>query len=541
MRRTTTILMALLLAGGAFAPLASAGWKYRGTNEPDTAMDIGWMYTTSDTSANPNVQQIYFNGYAHVAELWVNPNLGVTGSRLQPGAEISLSAMLGVWKDCNADGYIGFGEPGLMEYRSTLLLEQDICPPQVVTPGAPPAVYPFNDGSWVREFRWIGTKHALIGGTPANPTITVVPGTQVWFDWGLPNAAPGTTCPTTAVNLRSVGGFLEWTDCFTRYQVVRNLNSVDDASGGLVPVGGWDMSDIEHSENTLNVQNPAWTPLYGADGDGWGEGAMGRDNYASGERPDRMVEVWDCSDNANPAPGSGNVNPDGSAYEVVNETQYIAQKQDCKSTTSPDGSNQAAPYPYPDSPAESTNADSGKDEVSDLFIFGAGTRRGVQGGAGVLGPYAPADMGLGLERDLDTIGPSWRSNTLWGRDPQLVNRDGLDATGAIYFTFYAKLGADPGVIGASVAKSGVETYGPCAGATSGKVNGWKCDPNEWEATCIVNGADTRSCVKVGAEFHMRDVDCWDGRILAGAPVYASLAQISNGGPCADGLQTGLEP
>ena len=543
MRRTTTILIVAMLAAGSILPVAAAGWKYRGTNEPDTSLDVTEMWAEADTTGS-TARKVYMSGFQHSSMLWVNPNSGALGSRMQQQGSMEHSVLLGVWKDCNKDGYIGFGEAGLMEYRSTLLLDDSICPATPVNVASPPTPYPFNDGGWVREFNWIGDRQSYIGPPnnqqALNPTITVVAGTQVWFDWGLPNAEPGTTCPISGGwTIRNVGGFLQWSDCFTNYQVVRNLNSLEDSTG--LPVGGWDREDLRNSDATLNIENPAWTVIYGPDGDGFGEGPMGRDHHGRGETAPRAVTVWDCSDPKSPQPSpSTEVNPSGSVYEPLNETYNVATLGTCKTNNPGDplGNNHLV-YVWPDATTEGTNAFQGKDEPSDVFIFSVGNRRlAPQVSQGPLGPFGPVDGGLALERDLDTIGPSWRANTGWTQQPMLVNRDGLEPTPGQYISYYVKLGGTDGLL---LPTDEVKTYGPNCSSGAEIVNGWRCDPAAWEARCTIQGADIRVCITIGEAYHLRDVDCFDNRLVAGVPVYASLVQLSQGGPCSDGPQTTIDP
>ena len=544
MRRTTTILMVAMLAAGSILPVAAAGWKYRGMNEPDTAFDELNMWVDTDTTTGTAGGRVYFTGFQHSNFVNVNPNVAALGSRMQQQGSASHSVMLGMWKDCNKDGYIGFGEPGLLEYRTTLLIDTSVCPAVAVDVSNPPSPYPFNDGGWVREFIWIGAnQNTIVIGKEhhaTNPTIVAVPGTEVWFDWGLPNAVPGTTCPISGGwTLRNVGGLLQWGDCFTNYQVVRNLNNVQDTTG--LPVGGWDMKDLRNSDNTLNVENPAWPVLYGDDGDGFVEGPMGRDHNQSSQNAPRAVTVWDCSDNDAPALApSTDVNPSGSVYEPLNETYNVATTDRCKAANRDDAlSNNHLAYVWLDANTEGTSALAGKDEPSDVFTWADGSRRlAPQVTAGVLGPFGPADMGTNVYRDDGPIGPAWRANTAWTQQPMLVNRDGLQPTPGQYMTYYAKLGSTDGL---NLFSDVVQTYGPDCGSGAEIVGGWRCDPEAWEERCVKQGAVIGVCITIGEAYHLRDIDCFDNRLVAGLPVYASLAQLSDAGPCADGPQTSIDP
>lgn len=540
MRKTATLTIAFLLTAGALVPAAAAGWKYRGMNEPDTDRDVndGLMFQTPDQAAGP--PKVYFNGFAHESLTWINPNAAAAGSRMQPGVDaIDMSALLGLWKDCNRDGYIGNSELGLFEYRSELLIETDLCPRTPVpanctstgTPATAPACptpYPFNDGGWVREFIWIGNRLS-----PVNPTYVNVPGTAVWFDFGRPEDQPGTTCPLLgSMSPRSTGAMLEWGDCFTRFRGVDTLNQAQDISG--LPVGGWDKSDVEESDATLNLDNPAWVPLYGEDGQGW-SGAFGRDNQEAGTRPDRAVTVWDCQGDASAPDASPQVNPSGSVYEPANETYNIATKNgDCKTEGTTTTSNNALPWPNLNGEAESTNAFQGKDAVSDYMVWTAGNRKQVPAQVPI-GPFAPHDLGLAVERDLDTVGSSWKANTRFTMDPQFVDRGTLTLSTARYLTFYASLGSTSGL---NLPASVVMTYGghACDAGETGISDGWNCDGQAWKDRCVLDDVLASQCIIVRKAYNLRDIDCWDGQVARGVPVYASSMAVPQelGGnpPCA---------
>lgn len=610
MRTTrTTLLLVVALLAASLVPLANAGhgergWGHRGTNEPDTLHDVvdNLMFEEHDTDGDASVRKVYFNGQRVILFTSYNPNLAATGSRHQTPGETTFTAMLGIWKDCDGDGYVGASEYGLQEYRSELLLSDGVCP--ATPPGAcppPPGgcsagyLYPHNDGSWVRELIWIGSTANRGNGGPiaANPTYFAAPGTQLWGHYGLPGEAPATVCSITAGwSTRSTGYMMKWADCHMGYRGTATLNDVQDDTGA--PVGDWDQEDIEHSPSTLNLENPAHAILYGPNGDGHPDGTgngglLGRDE-TGGSEAERAFGVWDCS-NAGPSvsdptggalsgpitvaepagvpadptnPGQplvpppvrdedGNYNagvevfnengerqlptvapsvgsPTGSYYEPANETYNVATRGEC----APHG--HEVPYPIAEGSRSNTNAIEGRKRADLNFVFSAGARR--QEASAQLGRNWPTDLGLAPNRDLDTVGSAWRENTAILTLPQVVNRQTLEPSQALYLTFYAALGAQAISAGFQTpAGAGVTlTFGEEACSAMGPgvpdQNGWTCDPDEWEATCLEDGSAADPCAVLGQQYHLRDIDCEDGAIHRDLPVYLSSMMLPTQTPCA---------
>ena len=128
MTRGAVVLVVLLLS----TPLALASWRAAGEQEPSTAHDRndGWMFADPDTS---DARRVYFQGFASNIPTETNTNVAlVQGGTRSPAWNLPV-AYFGVWKDCNADGYIGFGEQALFEYRQELLRGSTICPRESTT------------------------------------------------------------------------------------------------------------------------------------------------------------------------------------------------------------------------------------------------------------------------------------------------------------------------------------------------------------------------------------------------------------------------
>src|SRR5438552_13853119 len=184
------------------APLAGA-WSGLGTYEPSTKRDItdNWMTLTTDVSSVQSVNKVYFSGWLSVDLLAANPNVGAAQTSITPPEAYSVWAMMGAWKDCNKDGYVGDGEQGLWEYRNELLLDKTVCP-VVTTPtsnnGQPPLNWfpSHNDGAWVREWlsiNWLlwNYHNGFPGAADVNPYNVNDNSSRVWMDGGLPESVGG--------------------------------------------------------------------------------------------------------------------------------------------------------------------------------------------------------------------------------------------------------------------------------------------------------------------------------------------------------------
>src|SRR5437870_4489630 len=143
-RNLVPVVLVCLLA----APSA-IGWSGKGSSEPDTTHDRldGFMYATSSPAQSPTGNYVYFNGFV-IEGTAATTSESVNLASLRSGFESVNSrpaAMLGVWRDCNKDDYIGNGEANYV-YRAELLLDKSLCP---ATPGAYPT---HDDGTWIYEF-----------------------------------------------------------------------------------------------------------------------------------------------------------------------------------------------------------------------------------------------------------------------------------------------------------------------------------------------------------------------------------------------------
>ena len=280
------VAFAIVLALGS--PAAVAAWGVKGHLEPSTSRDRddGYMWSDPDQAAG-GARKVYFNGFMGAYAVYAthfSPNAAAAGTAIQP-YPAEAWGVLGVWKDCNKDGYIGFGDQGLWEYRVELLAlpggpGASVCPNEgpidprfpFVAEGWMP---PHNDGQWVHEFIAIGWRDWR-DSVDLNPWAINDSAARVWADYGLPESRQGLLCsvdPAPRGTYQSTGGFLAYSDCFTGYKGTEAVNAAAAATG----LSQISFADKPHgqqgsSKSLLNQKNP------------WG-----REGDAS------YVGAWDCS------------------------------------------------------------------------------------------------------------------------------------------------------------------------------------------------------------------------------------------------------
>lgn len=186
MNRIAFLLCAVILV----APFGAAEWHTFGSYEPDTPYD---GFAREDPNQSDR-DKLYFNVVLEGGAWgYVNPNAGVLPPIVNPGethARLLLpapvfGAYLGLWRDCNRDGYVGSAKGALTDYRAEEPHDRNICPDG--GPNAP------NDG-WIHEFRWI------VRDGHVDPWAILDTSARVWGDIGLPGqphpAGWATSAPT---------------------------------------------------------------------------------------------------------------------------------------------------------------------------------------------------------------------------------------------------------------------------------------------------------------------------------------------------------
>lgn len=284
-RRAAVALAMVLVAG---APFAAAAWGVKGEMEPSTSRDAqdGFMFPGPDQSASSG-RRVYFNGFMGTWAYYsthVSPNAAALRSAIQPYPSEAW-AFMGVWKDCNLDGFIGYGDPGLFEYKAELLTLPggpgfSVCPNEgEIDPRFPFVpegwIPPHNDGKWVHEFIPIGWLNQP-ASVDLNPWVINDTDNRVWADYGLPESRQALVCsvdPAPRGTYRSTGGFLAYADCLNGYKATATINQLAEAFPVLAPISFADkpMGHQGESRSILNVKNP------------WGQ-----------ESDAALVSAWSC-------------------------------------------------------------------------------------------------------------------------------------------------------------------------------------------------------------------------------------------------------
>jgi hypothetical protein len=539
----------------------------------DVSDDRMWL----DPDVTPLGSRIYFNAVVTDTS-GTSPNVGALGSRMIPPT-VKFSAWLGIWKDCNRDGYIGNVESALFEYDPVLLTDPSVCPP-----GSR-----WNHHGWVGEFIHIGPR---VQPNPAFfPRMLTDPDARVWGDFDRPDIPPqpDVSClnaPLRRGTLDSTGALILMVDCNVNYNVARYVNEVDGKTHqGLAFDGeGGHYRPDNDCDHPLNVQ----LDLYGdspcnTEDPGLFEGHTGR----------RMFSVWDCAaagqekfldvrdptappgergslssvadpqgggtlvditdedgtygygflflqvDNGNPLRPSLD-DPDGSLADSLSHTS--------------DGMGPCAGVEGDDGIGEPlTNGDiildplSGKRNQDFTFSFAVANNTGAAcvstlcSVCAVPGTCVAGLMGSAQGPENDGVrglaGAPWKSSESYGPPTGfpngVVRRADLKPASQTYFTFYARLGITTLASGSSAPVSTAGVYGgpACGTFSSGVHGGWDCDPAHWYNTGLGGNTPNANSQRVRSSYHLIDTDCYDGNIGGGTGLFASVAMLSEDAPC----------
>lgn len=571
-------------------PVADAAWRGAGGLEPDTFEDVRdlMMHTEPYDGSDPAFRPVYFQGFVAVTETSTNPNVALLGSRIVPAPSLHHRAILGVWVDCNADGYIGEAESALGDYPAARGSEAR-CPTKTYSG------YPIhNDGIFVTELLAIGMVDPCEYETSAdvrascgvdawapNERVFYANWTFVWADVGAPGSVPRAECILTPLpqgTTTGTGPMIDWADCQSRRGV---RSAIDDAGlGGQVerpfpvtPFGSgtrpgllqddtdkasatvWDCDarpiavvrdphgyrEIAQTDPTgqLHAERFPLVIAYTVTGVGFVD--EDRDPSTPGVFRRALTDPSGAYANV-PAIAPGSVDPTASWW-VAAERAVDGPAGDCDATT---GS--ALSGHYPGRAIESDAApilEARKDRPSATFTFYDG-HRGLHpqidertsrmtpsdGGTTALDHGGPPPYHRGGD------GPMWSALAPAEQDPLILDRETLDVAPALYFTYYAHIGPDARSL--DLPSDLLRPYGRenCGDKESGVHNGWVCDKALWWRTA--DGSDVTPTYAlghrlgrvVGDEYQMRDVDCYDGQLARGVPVYASLAYFAPSGRCA---------
>ncbi len=172
-RRALPVTIVLLLAPTA------ASWGNDAIDEPSSRFDRPeWMWPTAN-DVNARVDgivrdRLYFNAQISVLGLATVPQ--APGGRV-PLAVVGAEALLGYWRDCNNDGYVGNRLTGQVKYLAAVGgVDGRVCPPGSAFRSAlSPYVYELIQ---VGSHRGVGANHAFTINDPA---------ARVWGDFHRPD------------------------------------------------------------------------------------------------------------------------------------------------------------------------------------------------------------------------------------------------------------------------------------------------------------------------------------------------------------------
>lgn len=588
MQRRTILAITILAAALLTAPGALGSWKSLGGYEPDTVHDETggrmWLDSNEDT-----VRKVYLNVVPSNPDTAVNPNVAALGSRIQPVGKMGFEAFYGVWVDCNRDGYIGHAETAMFEYRNEILIDQSLCP--LGTEHNARDVNAVSSG-WVSELRWISPPSgvdrdgdAIPDGRDGRSFHDI--GARIWGDYGIPgDTMGGERCvPIEPVNAtatfrgaprgtyQSTGAFLDYADCYTSHKGFSTLAPTLAGAGFGFDAEHTEKRSFNQEGHPLNQPtlgrsdyNQTIVSAYDCSGrreriqTGVSDAKTEDRDLALGYRSpyveftngqgELSVELhWNRSLGATdrnssirevePAyriPRAGTVDTDGSVAGTYAHTTRGA------STECDPGDKGGDIYSYNEGDVVPELA-AGKNRVTVRFGFYEEQRSGKgQRGNPFEGGVYPGMRGAGVLFS----GSRW----YWEADtsdppvlPQLIRSDDMGVQGGAYWTFYANMSASLITTkGLSLPQTTPGSYGDdwCEGVRSGAVRGFVCEPDKWYRGA--DGSLARDSTgrpladyypKIGHAYYLRDVDCFDGSVARGQPVYASGALLSEDGPCED--------
>ena len=547
------------------APLALA-YGIRGDNEPSTRLDAtdGYMWTTVNKAA---VNKVYFNGFSGTYlgytagySTSINPNFASVGGGHQ-NYPYRAFAMLGIWRDCNNDGYVGWGDNAILEYRAELLTlpgapGATICPVQTIPDSIPRNWMPVhNDGTLVREFLPIGwdyqpgsapcRKAALNTCSDVNVFNVNDSDSRVWADWDVPGAAPGPQCyvrPHPRGTWHSVGGIQNWADCFAGNKIITTIQTA-----GLGPTyDGVKGTDCDNSYVTAEYRagcNP-WGETHQASHVDAFDCREGDQLFAAPQEVQagsQTVRIGSTVNVSRPQ-ASPTTTTRGSVAGTLNETH--SDFDDCRANNQGNPGASAAPYALEN---DVQNQNGRRFQHDQVLVYSEGIRPSapIPVYQAITGTSGPEDLGVGT-RGVNSFEGFWvgTSITAASRNPY-VNRDTATPMRVTYTTFYATIGASaasrlglltPGTTGAY----GSEAC-PAIGAGAPDAGGWACDPAAWwpldaagkvtmpQATTSMGRIDVG--VRVGQTYQLRDVDCWDESVTALREQGISWGTVTSSSAC----------
>lgn len=579
--------MRIVLLGLLLALPAATAWSGPGGNEPDTRYDreTGRMFT--DANLDASRARVYFHAWQAVEGTSLSPNAALTHMAiLHP--RVHHRAMLGVWTDCDRDGYIGNAGSALVDYPAELA-DPTVCPP-----GSR-----HSDGDWVTELVAIGmvdpcefedaatrqrdcpnpgnVAEPTVPGYAENEVVRYSTSTYVWGDVGAPgDPPPPALCvlsPAPYGTTSGTGPLIAWADCQEGGRLAPLLHEADpdgarNASFPVTLFGAPDgrvglLQQGSDAPAATTFDCDARTPIRDPTGGALEEVALkdpsgGRltgpvfplvvtgytfqDEDGNGATPGVLRLRLAADDQGallflpRPAP---TLNDPSSSWWDATEASVDATRGDCDPRTRSDLQTR-----HPGPAIESADAvlpPPRKDRTSFVFTFYDGHRGLHKDVDPITGPRTPSDAGLlALRHGRGGAGPLWSATAPSEQDPQLVSRGSLEPTPALTFTYYASLGVD--VIAREGLRLPTDTSGvygsqACGTLRVGEANGWECDPAKWWRDAAGNDATPRYAQGArlgrvpGDPYDLVDVDCYDGTVERSEGIRASLVDLSRQGAC----------
>jgi hypothetical protein len=495
-------LLALLVA-----PTVAASWAAKGSREPDTPQDAadGWMFGDADTapcaaSGSCDSNRVYLDGftsycappYGVCAPTTLSPNVAALGTQVMAYPTVT-TALLGVWKDCNADGYVGLGDQGLWEYRSEVLAAwpgagASVCPvaptPIDWTTGLPRAGWfpSHNDGKWVRELLPLGPPDPrTVSGADANPWDLEDPTARVWADGGLPGDAPTPDCylaPVPSGTFRTTGALLGYADCF----------------------------DGDHAA-PLVASAPVAGPL-----------ADQRNPWGSSQDAS-VATLLACSGNRTQAqPRPTGPDASGSPGGTVGELEAEAE-------CDPWGDRSLGDAPYA-LEGDAVDVHGVRVRPDHSLQYQGGARPAAPLGA-LRGPATPGDLGVRAQDE-----GFWVEDAVTGlsRDPFVSREQTATLASVTRVTTYAYVSPAIGSLPLDLPRgrgvAGVYGAEACGSFSTGVHGGWQCNPLAWWPD-----GEPVYAARVGDAYDLRDVDCYDESADAAREAGVSWGALT-GSSCA---------
>ena len=539
--------------------------------------------------------RVYFNAFLiQTGGQWggqgISPDVGTLGSRFSGVATMTYEAMLGVWSDCNQDGYIGLAEDAMTEYPTQLLSADQadtICPDGSA----------YNKGGWVTELLPIGPNWVNGAGDQAHrdPRMIADNASFVWADDGMPDESHVSgKCFLNAFprgSLQSTGGIIAVVDCRLGFATGARVSTIV----GTVPGGD---AFLPSDPNNWNSPGPLNHKTFGSECASNGANP----NAANcGSNDQSMAHLADCNaptvngatDDAILAALEAN-RPDAAKSPGTAQTEYNAVESQFAPATRGNVYQPAIGAPNPPQPNAGTpgewgggdvpatvnmtreeapgaglllvssdcnyNDDAGHDfygtlQESDvtntfgtpktttdwIFNYSAQMRTGTptpivtqsEPSAAVVSPDAPQCFGIwayaggaGCAKSMWSAITSFNSNV-----PPVVRADPNPIPAPKFATFYARASSSDGALPPGGGRYGAIQC-PVIGTGAPVTGNWACDPAQWyhnpdgSAQTVLEGH-----ASPGQPYDLRDVDCYDGQIVAGVPLYAGSGQL--GSACGD--------